>query len=151
MKAADKNVAAAKANFYPSLSFGYSLSTNFSNSFKYIGGYSFDGYTTPGANTPFVNVNGSKYYIQSPVFTPAMSSRNFGTVWNGWSDQMNNNFGQSFGLQLSIPIFNNGIYKTSYQQAKLNLRSANLQEENVQKPSEQKKNESKQKPRRDGR
>jgi outer membrane protein len=137
VKAADKNLAAAKANFYPSLSFGYSLSTNFSNSFKYISGYDFGGYTTPGASTPFVNVNGSKYYIQSPVFTPAMSSRNFGTVWNGWSDQMNNNFGQSFGLQLSIPIFNNGLYKTSYQQAKLNLRSANLQEENVQKKLKQ--------------
>lgn len=137
VKAADKNVAAAKANFYPSLSFGYSLSSNFSNSFKYISGYNFDGYSTPNASTPFVNVNGSKYYIQSPVFTPAMSSRNFGTVWKGWSDQMNNNFGQSFGLQLSIPIFNNGQYKTTYQQAKLNLRSVQLQEENVQRKLKQ--------------
>jgi outer membrane protein len=34
VKAAEKSVAAAKANFYPTLSFGYGLSSNFSNQFK---------------------------------------------------------------------------------------------------------------------
>ena len=38
VKAAAKNQLAAKANFYPSLSFGYNLSSNFSNVFTYING-----------------------------------------------------------------------------------------------------------------
>jgi len=137
VKAAEKNVKAAKANFYPTLSFGYSLSSNFSNQFKYISGYEFSGYSTPTALSPYVTVNNSKYYVQSPVFTTTSGTRNWGNIWNGWGNQVNNNFGQSLGFQLNIPIFNAGQSKISYQQAKLNFRSASLQEENTQRKLKQ--------------
>ena len=91
-----------------------------------------NGYSTPNANTPFVTINSSKYYIQSPVFTPVTANRNWSNIWNGWSNQISNNFGQSFGFQLSVPIFNGHQAKIAYQQAKLNFRSASLQEENTQ-------------------
>ena len=137
VKAAEKNMKAAKANFYPTLSFGYSLSSNFSNQFKYISGYEFSGYSTPTALSPYVTVNNSKYYVQSPVFTTTSGTRNWGNIWNGWGNQVNNNFGQSLGFQLNIPIFNAGQSKISYQQAKLNFRSASLQEENTQRKLKQ--------------
>jgi outer membrane protein len=129
VKAAEKNVKAAKANFYPTLSFGYSLSSNFSNQFKYISGYEFSGYSTPTALSPYVTVNNSKYYVQSPVFTTTSGTRNWGNIWNGWGNQVNNNFGQSLGFQLNIPIFNAGQSKISYQQAKLNFITAILRKE----------------------
>jgi len=132
VKAAAKNQLAAKANFYPSLSFGYNLSSNFSNVFTYINGANFAGYSTPNATTPFVTINNDKYYIQSPIYTPTTASRNWSNIWNGWGNQINNNFGQSFGLQMSIPIFNANQSKIGYQQAKLNYRSANLQAESTQ-------------------
>jgi outer membrane protein len=132
VKAANKNQAAAKANFYPSLSFGYNLSSNFSNVFNYVSGYNFAGYSTPSAATPFVTVNNAKYFIQSPVYTPVTTSRDWGNIWNGWGNQVNNNFGQSFGFQLSIPIFNANQSKIAYQQSKLNYRNASLQSENTQ-------------------
>ncbi len=131
VKAANKNQLAAKANFYPSLSFGYNLSSNFSNVFNYVSGYNLTGFSTPNAATPFVTVNSAKYFIQSPIYSPTTTQRNWGNIWNGWSDQVNNNFGQSFGFQLSIPIFNANQSKISYQQAKLNYRNASLQEENT--------------------
>lgn len=131
VKAASKNELVAKSGFYPSLSFGYNLSSNFSNVFNYISGYNLTGISTPNATTPFVTVSNAKYYIQSPVFTPTTTKRNWGNIWNGWGDQVNNNFGQSFGLQLSIPIFNGNQSKINYQQAKLNYRNANLQKENT--------------------
>ena len=131
VKAASKNELVAKAGFYPSLSFGYNLSSNFSNVFNYISGYNLTGFSTPNATTPFVTVSNAKYYIQSPVFSPTTTKRNWGNIWNGWGDQVNNNFGQSFGLQLSIPIFNGNQSKINYQQAKLNYRNANLQKENT--------------------
>ena len=137
VKSSEKNVKAAKANFYPSLSFGYSLSSNFSNQFKYISGYEFSGYSTPTALSPYVNVNNTKYYVQSPVFTTTSSTRNWGNIWNGWGRQVDNNFGQSFGFQMNIPIFNAGQSKIAYQQAKLNLRTASLQEENTQRKLKQ--------------
>lgn len=137
VKAAEKNVKSAKANFYPTLSFGYSLSSNFSNQFKYISGYEFGGYSTPTTSSPFVNINNTKYYIQSPIYTTTTSTRNWSNIWNGWGKQVDNNFGQSFGFQLNVPIFSAGQSKISYQQAKLNYRSATLQEENTQRKLKQ--------------
>ena len=131
VKAASKNELVAKSGFYPTLSFGYNLSSNFSNVFNYISGYNLTGFSTPNATTPFVTVSNAKYYIQSPVFSPTTTKRNWGNIWNGWGDQVNNNFGQSFGLQLSIPIFNGNQSKINYQQAKLNYRNANLQKEKI--------------------
>jgi len=137
VKAAQKNTTVAKANFYPSLSFGYSLSTNFSNSFKYVSSYELSGFSTPNAATPFVNMSGTKYYVQSPVYTPVSATRTFGSAWKGWGDQLNNNFGQSFGFQLSVPIFNANQSKIAYQQSKLNFKSATLQAENTQRKLKQ--------------
>jgi outer membrane protein len=131
VKAASKNELVAKANFYPTLSFGYNLSSNFSNVFNYVSGFNLTGVSTPNATTPYVTVNSAKYYIQSPIFSPVTTKRNWGNIWNGWGDQVNNNFGQSFGLQLSVPIFNGNQSKYAYQQAKLNYRSASLQQENT--------------------
>jgi outer membrane protein len=137
VKAAQKNTIASKANFFPSLSFGYSLSTNFSNPFKYVTGYELSGYSTPNAASPFVTMGSTKYYVQSPIYTATTSTRSFGSVWNGWGNQLSNNFGQSFGFQLSIPIFNANQSKIAYQQAKLSARSAGLQEENSQRKLKQ--------------
>jgi outer membrane protein len=131
VKAAEKNKLVAKANFYPTLSFGYNLSSNFSNVFNYVSGYNLTGVSTPNATTPFVTVNSAKYYIQSPVFSPVTTQRNWGNIWNGWGDQVNNNFGQSFGLQMSIPIFNGNQSKITYKQSILNYRNASLQQENT--------------------
>ena len=137
VKAAQKNTTVAKASFFPSLSFGYSLSTNFSNSFKYVSSYELSGFSTPNAATPFINMSGTKYYVQSPVYTPVSATRTFGSAWKGWGDQLNNNFGQSFGFQLSVPIFNANQSKIAYQQSKLNFKSATLQAENTQRKLKQ--------------
>lgn len=91
VKAAEKSRLAAKAGFYPSLSFGYNLTSNFSN-----------------------------------------QSKDWANVWNGWNTQVNNNFGQNIGLQMSIPLFNGNQSKLNYQQSKLNLSNVKLQADNTQ-------------------
>ncbi len=137
VKAAQKNTAVAKASFFPSLSFGYNLSTNFSNSFKYVSSYELSGFSTPNAATPFINMSGTKYYVQSPIYKSVSATRTFSTAWKGWGDQLNNNFGQSFGFQLSVPIFNANQSKIAYQQSKLNFKSVILQAENTQRKLKQ--------------
>lgn len=137
VKAAEKNTLSAKAGFYPTLSFGYGLSSNFSNQFKYITGANITGYTIPSAASSFININNEKYFVQSPIFTTTTSTRNFGNIWKGWGNQIDNNFGQNFAFQLSIPIFNANQSKIAYQQAKLNYRAANLQQENAQRKLKQ--------------
>lgn len=137
LKAAEKNRLVAKAGFYPTLSFGYSLSTNFSNSFKYISGVEPAGYSSITPNSPFVTVGSAKYFVQSPLYNTITTNRDFSSVWTGWGRQLDNNFGQNFGLQLSIPIFNANQSKTAYQQSKLNYQSASLQQENAQRKLKQ--------------
>ncbi len=137
LKAAEKNRLVAKAGFYPTLSFGYSLSTNFSNSFKYISGVEPAGFSNISPTSPFVTVGAAKYYVQSPLYTTTTTNRDFSNIWNGWSKQLDNNFGQNFGFQLSIPIFNANQSKTAYQQSKLNYQSVSLQQDNAQRKLKQ--------------
>jgi outer membrane protein len=137
LKAAEKNQLVAKAGFYPTLSFGYSLSSNFSNSFKYISGIESAGFSNISPNSPFVTVGSAKYYVQSPVYNTITANRDFSNIWKGWGKQLDNNFGQNFGLQLSIPIFNANQSKTAYQQSKLNYQSVSLQQENTQRKLKQ--------------
>ncbi len=127
IKAAQKNIDAARATMYPTLNLGFNLSTNFSNSFKYTNGATFLGYTPVTGAEPIVAVNGVNYYLQNPLYKFSQSSRSFGDLWKGWGKQLDNNFGQNVGLSLSVPIFNNGQNRISYQQSKLNLQNAELQ------------------------
>jgi len=46
-----------------------------------------------------------------------------------WTDQINQNFGQSIGMQLSIPIFNNNRNRISMDRAKINVAGVDLNNE----------------------
>jgi outer membrane protein len=127
IKAAQKNILVTKAGMYPTLNLGANLSTNFSNSFKYISGATFLGYTPVTGAEPIINVSNVNYYVQTPVYKPSQSNRSFNDLWQGWSKQLDNNFGQNVGFSLSVPIFSNGQNKMAYQQSKLQLKTAELQ------------------------
>ena len=47
--------------------------------------------------------------------------------WNGYGNQLDNNFRQNFGVAISVPIFNNGgSARNAYERSKLNVESAQL-------------------------
>ncbi len=124
IKAAEKSSAAAKGAMYPSLSAFGGLSSSFRVS-------KFPRYSpvigAPIATTSFVNVGGNQYYVQAPSIN---------SVRDGFSktepifDQMSDNFGQSVGLSLSVPIFTGGSLKTNYERSKLSISNLQLQKQN---------------------
>jgi outer membrane protein len=120
------NVKVAQAAFYPTLSLGANLSTNFSNSFKTNSGFVFQGYTPITGSEPIVTISSVNYYVQSPVYKVSQQSRSFTQLWDGWGRQMNNNFGQNVGFSLSVPIFNGFSARTNVRIAKLNQEAAEL-------------------------
>jgi len=126
IKAAEKNVRVAKAQMYPTLNMGANLSTSFSNSFKQISGANFQGYSPISGSEPIVNLSGVNYYVQNPVYKVTQTSRGFGDIWEGWGDQISNNFGQNIGFSLSIPIFANFQGRSSYRQSQLDLKYVQL-------------------------
>jgi len=44
-------------------------------------------------------------------------------------NQFNENFRQSVGITISIPLFNSGVLRTNYEKSKLNIATVVLQKE----------------------
>jgi outer membrane protein len=107
---------------------------------------------TKGAMFPVVSLYGnlSSYYLNSPgqalvpyasfvdtvgyvagsgtpVTNPTPIYKVVDTKAPGYFTQINNYFAQSVGINVSIPILNNGILRTNYAKSKLNLFNQELQ------------------------
>ncbi len=127
IKSAQKNVLVSKSQMYPTFTLGGNLSTNFSNSFNKFTGANFLGYSPITGAEPIINLSNVNYYVQSPIYKTTQTTRGFTELWDNWAQQVDNNFGQNVGFNLSIPIFNSYQGRTNYRISKLNLKSVELQ------------------------
>jgi outer membrane protein len=118
----EASLRSSRAAMFPTISIGGTLGTNFSspnkNSAQVIDGEEI--------SSAFVNVNGSKVNLIVPHTSIVTSKRSFTDRWNGWGLQMNNNFRQSLGFSISVPINSSGTARFNYQRSKLDLRNAEL-------------------------
>ncbi len=121
--AAQKNSEAAKGALYPSLSAYGTLGTNYG--YTRIPTYEQipNGYST----TQFVVSNGTGGFInvQQPLYTQGAKSGYITSDPLG--PQFNNNFGQSIGINLSVPIFNGWQTRANYERSKLNIKTLEYQ------------------------
>lgn len=123
LKAAEYNTESAHGQMYPAFSIFGSLSSNYL-AFKkrpfynqLLGAY---------APTPFVvNVGGQDYTIQQPTFTQGAVSGYAKS--QPYFSQLENNFRQSVGVSMSVPIFNGGTLRTNYKRSKLNEERLHIQ------------------------
>ncbi len=118
IKAAEKNVLVSKASLYPTLYGSYSLGTTYSNkSLESIGS------TLVSPPIGKVSISGTDYTVYSNPYS-------VGTYgYAKYFSQLNDNFRQSLGIGLTVPIFNNGQYRIGYEQSKLNLKNTVLQKD----------------------
>ena len=121
LKAAEKNVAAAKGSLYPTLSAFGSLGSNYNNQSQNITGFS---QTTTIIPVGTVKVGGTDYTVTSPytAVNPIYTK-------NGFTSQLQDNFRQTVGLSISVPIFSGGSLKSNYERSKLNINTIQLQKE----------------------
>ena len=117
LKAAEKNTAAAKGFMYPSFSVFGSLGSGFNNQARKITSSSF-----VNSKVGTVDVNGSSFDVFAPFPVYGYSKRNF-------TGQLTDNFRQSFGLAVSVPIFSGGSLRTGYERSKLNITSLQIQKQ----------------------
>lgn len=125
LKAAQKNALAAKGALYPTISAFGNLGTNYGyfrspTYTQVLQGYTRSGLVVPDGSGGFIDV-------QRPLYSNGgkngyITSDNLGT-------QFSNNFGQSIGLSLSVPIFNGWRAKGALERAKLNVRSLEYQKD----------------------
>jgi outer membrane protein len=119
LKSARKTVEVARGSMYPTFSLFGSLGSTYNNRAREIISKS---QVSPPIGT--VNVGGTDYTV-FPV--QPFDVYTFGKV--PYFDQMNQNFRQSIGLSVSVPLFNSGVLRTNWQRSKLNVKQAELQKE----------------------
>lgn len=119
LQSAEIGVEIAKSSARPSLSLGGSIGSNYSNK-----GLQIDGFENSFVDTP-VRIMEQDVNIRFPT-TNAITSK------SPYFNQLDNNLGYGFGLNLSVPIYDNYQTKGSVERAKLNALSVQNQNKQTQ-------------------
>jgi outer membrane protein len=123
LKSIEASMRSIKAQMYPTISIGGSLGTNFSSADRKITGVSLLGYNPNG---DVVRLSGAEYPVYTPDVQISQGKKTFSERWDGWGLQMNNNFRQSLGFSIAVPINSSGAARFSYQRSKLDLKNAQV-------------------------
>jgi outer membrane protein len=123
LKSLEASLRSSRAAMYPTISAGGSLGTNFSSADKKVTGVTVTGFK---ANGDLVTIGGTQYPVLSPDGSVTQAKKTFSERWDGWGLQMNNNFRQSLGFSISVPINSSGTARFNYQRSKLDLKNAEL-------------------------
>ena len=133
VRAADLRVSSAQAaekvaqsDYYPSLSLFGSLSTNYSSVNPDFSQPNLDNATLVESDPTPVTIDGDPANVT--FFN--LEGVTFPTV--GYGDQLQENFGQSLGVSLRIPIYNNHLSRTNVERSRLNTIAAEVQSRQVQ-------------------
>lgn len=116
-ESAELGIAVAKGALYPSLNLFGSLSTNYSSLGRTILGSE----TVTSSQT--FRIGGAPVEVEFDNIVPIVGK-------NPYFDQIEENFGQSVGMSLQIPIFSNGRNRINVERAQiglLNSQAGNLQ------------------------
>lgn len=114
---AEKQVSLSNGAMVPRLSLSGSLGTGYSGNATDVVGQTFV------ENRPIGFVESSKDIVVTPSYSTQTRTQGFG-------DQVTNNFNQSLGLSLNIPIFNKMNNRAAVNRAKVNYA---IQENNLEK------------------
>lgn len=116
LEIAEKNVAIAKGAFQPTLSAFYNFNTRASYSDVIRG-------TTPNLANPTSQigyVQGTNQPVLQDNYTPVLGKA------DPIMDQFRDNKGQSFGFQLSVPIFNGFSVRNNVERSKVSLEKSKI-------------------------
>lgn len=116
VESAALGIRIAQSQYYPSLSLGGSLSTNYSSA------------RLSSVTTGTSIMNQTVYLDGNPV-TVGFENPTFRFESIPYGEQLQDNWGLGFGLQLSVPIYSQGNTRASVQRAKINHHAAQIQKE----------------------
>ncbi|MEO5684417.1 MAG: TolC family protein [Chitinophagaceae bacterium] len=119
LEAAQKYVLGAKGAMYPTVSIFGNLGASFNNKAQEVTSSS-----TFIAPVGKVTVGGTDYNV-----FPNQPFTNFSYGKIGYFDQLSQNFRQTVGLSLNVPILGGGQLRTQYERSKLSVKNLELQQE----------------------
>jgi outer membrane protein len=121
--AAEKNLASRKGQLYPTLSAFGSLATNYNQFFLKTTGFNVTGEQATGT---FAKSGNDRLPVFVPTGTQITENRSFGELWQGYGQQLNDQFGKGVGLSLNVPIFNGWQARSNVERAKLEIERSQL-------------------------
>lgn len=126
IQSAQRSISAARAGLYPSFSAFGSIADNAIFFKTPIYSQVFSGYSASGARA---NAGGGVYYpVEIPEFTPGTDVMGYFKP-GSLNRQLNDNFGWTVGIGISVPILNGRTARTAWDRSKLNLQQLQLQKE----------------------
>jgi outer membrane protein len=120
VKSFDKQVKVAQSRFFPTLSFGANIGSNYSSAAL----QSIPGAVVEANTGQYVKVNGSQY----DVFR---QDQNFSFSKVKYFKQIDNNLGNYYGFQLQVPLFNQLSVRNQVKVAKIDLKNAQLENASI--------------------
>ncbi len=122
LQAAQKNYQATRGRLYPTISAFGQLGTN------YFGPFNSTSFVDLGFQpTQAYALNGiSQYPVFARNFGTSTSKNNFGQLWDGYWNTLKDQFGQSVGIGINVPIFNGWTAKANVERAKMDIKSREL-------------------------
>ncbi len=114
--AAEKGIDVAKGTYYPRLSFGGGLGTNYSSGRQYVESIVPNGVREIG-RTATTNEK-----VVTDAFLTTYANQKF-------SSQIKDNFNQFVGFSLTIPLFNGFNARSNVRRAKINYQNTQVQEQ----------------------
>ncbi|MFP9112507.1 TolC family protein [Flavobacterium sp. RHBU_3] len=113
---AEKDVTIARGAYQPTLQGFYSFTTRAAYADR-VTGYQLD---TNNPNSIIGYVDGTNQNVLSPNYVPVLGKH--APIW----DQFDQNKGHSFGVQLSIPVFNGFSTRNNVERAKITLERTRI-------------------------
>jgi len=113
LASAEFGLRSAKGALLPTLSLGGNLNTVYSDNAKNVDGVNLAGFS------PIGRVQGTNEIVEAPKFDYQMSTIDFG-------EQVKNNFGQSLGVNLNVPIYSGMQRQNQVKSADVNVMRAKL-------------------------
>lgn len=123
IKGAEKNILASRASLYPSITGFYSLGSTYNN--KSVSLVDSNTVEIPAYPIGDVTVGGTKYSVNSLPY----QFQNYTLGKTHYFRQISDNFSQSIGIGISVPIFSNGNARLAVERSKLDLKNLELQQE----------------------
>lgn len=124
LKAALKNVAAARGEMYPTISAYGSLGTGYANYFN------LPNYTQLITGTASTNFTADVGGVTYPLLIPIYVRQKNGTIKSHpYFTQLSDNFKQTIGVSINVPIFSGGTLRTSWERNKLTAKNLEYQKD----------------------
>jgi outer membrane protein len=121
--ASEKNLLAARGQMKPTVSAFGQLASNFNQFLLKPNGVSINGENMTGS---YIKQGNAQIPVYSPNVEVKFVDRKFGEYWDGYSQQLRDQFGQGVGISINVPIFNGSQARSNVKRAMLDVKRSDL-------------------------